>query len=119
MKRARDWAKARGLLLACLAVSAGLALAEDQVIRFTARRFEFSSSGITLKKGVPVVLEITSADRLHGFNCPDLGVRADVSPGQPTRLKVTPAKAGVFVFHCDIFCGEGHEDMSGSLVVQE
>jgi cytochrome c oxidase subunit 2 len=119
MKRLLRWTGTLILLLACLAAGAGLALAEDQVIKITAKKFEFTPGEITLKKGAPVVLEITSADRLHGFNCPDLGLRADISPGQPTRLHVTPTKAGTFVFRCDIFCGEGHEDMSGSLVVKE
>ena len=41
--------------------------AQEQVIRVTARKFEYSPNEITVKKGVPVVLEITSLDRDHGF----------------------------------------------------
>lgn len=107
------------LLLVGLAMAAPPALAEPQVIKITAKKFAYSPNEITLKKGVPVVLEFTSLDRLHGFSCPDLGVRADIPPGQVTRVNVTPAKAGTFGFHCDIFCGDGHEDMAGTFVVQE
>jgi cytochrome c oxidase subunit 2 len=30
-----------------------------------------------------------------------------------------PDKVGTFPFHCDIFCGEGHEDMTGKFVVTD
>jgi cytochrome c oxidase subunit 2 len=88
-----------------------------QVIHVTAKRFEYVPSEITLKRGVPVVLEITSADRDHGFKVPELGVRADVKPGETTRVRLVPDKTGRFAFRCDVFCGSGHEDMTGELVV--
>ena len=90
-----------------------------QTITITAKKFEFSPSEITLKKGVPVLLELTSLDRMHGFNCPELGVRADVVPGKPTTIRLEPQKAGRFAFHCDIFCGDGHGDMQGVIIVGE
>jgi cytochrome c oxidase subunit 2 len=72
---------------------------------------------VTLKLGEPVVLEFTSADVHMGFKCVDLGVRADILPGQVTRLRLTPAKAGDFGFFCDVFCGDDHELMGGVLHV--
>jgi len=33
------------------------------------------------------------------------------------RVRFTPDRAGTFPFLCDIFCGEGHEGMSGKIVV--
>ncbi len=110
------------LTVALGAGAAGVrALADEagQVIKVTAKRYEYNPSEITLKKGVPVTLELTSLDRPHGFNCPDLGVRTDIMPGKVNRLHFTPQKAGTFEFHCDIFCGEGHENMAGKIVVTE
>jgi cytochrome c oxidase subunit 2 len=52
-----------------------------------------------------------------GFNLPDFGVRSDIMPGATSRLPLTPDKSGQFTFNCDIFCGSGHETMSGVLVV--
>jgi cytochrome c oxidase subunit 2 len=89
----------------------------DRVIKVTAKRFEHNPKEITLKKGVPVTLEFTSLDRLHGFNCPDLGIRTDIVPGKVSRLHFVPQKVGTFDFHCDIFCGEGHEGMMGKIIV--
>jgi cytochrome c oxidase subunit 2 len=78
-----------------------------------------SAREVRLKKGVPVVLELTSLDVAHGFNLPDLGVRADVLPGLTTSVRIVPQQAGRFVFHCDIFCGTGHEELEGTIVVTE
>ncbi len=91
----------------------------EQVIRITAKKFEYSPKVIKLKKGVPAVLEFTSLDRLHGFICPDLNIRTDINPGEVSTVRLVPQKAGTYDFHCDIFCGEGHEDMAGTIIVEE
>jgi cytochrome c oxidase subunit 2 len=98
-----------------------LAIAADteQVIQITAKRFVYSPREITVKKGVPVVLEFTSLDRLHGFNCPGLGIRTDIPPQKVTRFRFVPQKVGTFPFHCDNFCGSGHEGMIGTITVTE
>lgn len=101
--------------LGTLAVAA--AQTKERVIKVTAKRFDFSPNVIPLKKGVPVVFELTSLDIPMGFNAPDFGVRADMLPGAVSRLRLIPDKTGEFTFYCDIFCGSGHESMSGSLVV--
>jgi cytochrome c oxidase subunit 2 len=96
-----------------------MAAEKENVIQITAKKFEYSPKDITVKKGVPVVMEFTSLDRLHGFNCPGLGIRADIVPGKTNQLRFTPNKAGTFLFYCDNFCGIGHEGMSGTITVEE
>jgi cytochrome c oxidase subunit 2 len=93
------------------------AMPREPVIRITTKRFDYSPAEVTIKKGVPVVLEFTSKDILMGFNLPDFGVRADIVPGKVTRLRLVPDKTGTFIFLCDIFCGIGHEEMNGKLTV--
>lgn len=106
------------LVAASLAVSAP-AHADERVVRITAKRFEYDPGEITLKRGEPVILELTSLDRDHGFRCEELGLRADVKPGQVTRVRVVPQEIGRFPFACDVFCGDGHEDMTGEIDVVE
>jgi cytochrome c oxidase subunit 2 len=89
----------------------------ERVIHVTAKRFEYVPNEITIEKGVPVILEITSLDRDHGFKVPELGIRADVKPGETTRVRFVAERTGRFEFLCDVFCGSGHEDMAGELVV--
>lgn len=90
-----------------------------EVIKITARRFAYDPAVIHLKKGHPYILEVTSVDALHGFNLVEFGIRSDLKPGVTARFDLTPAKPGRFIFHCDIFCGTGHDEMSGEIVVSE
>ncbi len=99
-----------------LAVTAAAA-EEPRVIKVTAKKFEFSPAEIHLKRGEHVVLELTSLDRKHGFKLPELGIRTEVPAGGTTRVEVTADKPGRFPFACDVFCGDGHEDMTGILIV--
>lgn len=91
----------------------------ERVIKITAKKFEYSPSEIKVKKGEPVTFELTSTDRTHGFNLPDFRVYAEVKPGAVSRVSFTPNKTGSFSFSCDVFCGSGHEDMSGTLIVTD
>ena len=100
-------------------VATGSAAPGDKVIKLTVRKFEYSPSEITVKKGEPIELEVSSQDVKHGFSIPDFGIRTDVKPGSVNRIRFTPDKAGRFAFVCDVFCGAGHEDMSGTLIVTE
>jgi cytochrome c oxidase subunit 2 len=90
---------------------------KEKVIKIVAKRFDYTPGNFTLKKGEPVILELTSADVLMGFNLPDFNLRADIIPGKVTRVRFVPDKTGTFIFLCDIFCGTGHEKMNGKLTV--
>ena len=98
--------------------AACLAAETPAEIRISAKKFEYHPNKVTAKLGQPVVFVLTSEDRIHGFKMPDFGLRTDIVPGQETRVTVTPGKAGNFTFFCDVFCGDGHEDMEGTLVVE-
>lgn len=95
------------------------ALTAEREIHITAKNFAFTPDTITLKKGEPVVLVLSSQDRKHGFSLRGFGIRTDVNPGGSARVRFTPNKTGKFTFSCDIFCGDGHEEMTGTVVVTE
>jgi cytochrome c oxidase subunit II len=100
-----------------LAGSEAPSAAGEQVIKVTAKKFEFSPSVIAVHLNVPVVLEFTSLDRLHGFAVPDLKLEAEIKSGETVRVRFVPDRVGTFSFHCNRFCGSGHEDMNGQIVV--
>ena len=108
---------AASVLVACASAVGLQASASEQIIQINAHKFEFSPNIITLKKGVPVVLEFTSSDVVMGFNAPDLKSRVTIIPGKVTRIRIVPENIGTFAFLCDIFCGSGHEEMSGTINV--
>ena len=95
-------------------------LAEGEtVVKISAKKYEYTPNEIVLKKGVPVILQLTSEDRHHGFNIPSMNIRADIEPGKVTEVKIDPQQVGDIEFHCDVFCGGGHETMCGTFKVQE
>jgi heme/copper-type cytochrome/quinol oxidase subunit 2 len=89
----------------------------EQVFRIVAKRFEFLPREITVKKGVPVLIELTTADVPMGFNAPDFKVRADILPEKVAQVRFVPRAEGSFEYLCDVFCGKGHEEMSGKITV--
>jgi cytochrome c oxidase subunit 2 len=89
----------------------------ERVIKVSARRFVFTPAEIALRAGEPVTIELVTEDLFMGFSAPDFKVRSDIVPGKTARLRFTPDKKGTFPFLCDVFCGDGHEAMSGKLVV--
>jgi cytochrome c oxidase subunit 2 len=85
----------------------------------TAHRFAYEPATIRLRRGEPVRLEFTTLDCTHGFEAARLGLSAKIEPGVGARLRFTPTEAGRFPFHCNVFCGDGHEEMEGVIVVDE
>jgi cytochrome c oxidase subunit 2 len=94
-----------------LSASAANQTSEPRRIEITASRFSYSPSEITLKKGEPVVLILTSTDVTHGLALKDLGVRTEIKKGKTTAAEITPMKVGTFQGKCSHFCGKGHGSM--------
>jgi cytochrome c oxidase subunit II len=95
------------------------AAVEPKVIEITAKKYDFSPSQITLKKGESVILRLTSTDRVHGFMSRPLKIDTDISPNKATDVAVTPAAAGDFTVICDHYCGTGHGNMKMKVSVVE
>ena len=106
-----------GMAAAVLSSPRILAQSAPQRIEITAKRFAFTPAEVTVKKGQPVVLVLKSLDVGHGLRIRDLGVNIKVSAGGTAQAAFTPDKAGDFVGHCSVFCGEGHGEMIFTLHV--
>lgn len=96
-----------------------IAAAPERVIHIDAKRFEFTPSALTIPAGEAVVLEVLVSDVVMGFSLPDLKLRVDLIPGRPARLRLPPQPAGELAFMCDVFCGSGHENMTGTITVAD
>jgi heme/copper-type cytochrome/quinol oxidase subunit 2 len=104
--------------LAAAAATSMAPAADGAAIRIVAQRGQFSPNVVHVRRNVPVKLELTSLDTFHGFSCPDLNIDAKIGPGQSTTIALTAAKDGEYGFVCDKFCGDGHENMVGKIVVE-
>jgi len=91
---------------------------EGRVVDIEAKRFRYTPNQIVVKRGEVVTLAFRSLDFVHGFSLPDFGIRADLIPGRVTQVRLQPMQAGRFTFMCDNFCGDGHEEMNGTLIVE-
>lgn len=84
---------------------------EARIVTISAKRFEFTPSQITLKRGERVTLRISAEDRDHGLYQKDLKMALDLKPERAAEFSFLPEKAGRFVAICDHFCGSGHGNM--------
>lgn len=88
-------------------------------IEVHAKRFSFQPNEITVKKGEPVLLVLTTEDVAHGLRFRQLNVDIKAQKGQPGQTQFTPEMTGDFVGHCSTFCGSGHGSMTLTLHVVE
>jgi heme/copper-type cytochrome/quinol oxidase subunit 2 len=96
----------------------GLLAQEPGDIKVTAKKYEFEPAQIRVKKGDHVKLLITAADHDHGFKLAAFHVDQKVKKGETATVEFTPDQTGTFPFECSKFCGMGHKNMKGELVVE-
>ncbi len=83
-----------------------------------ARNWSFEPSEIIVNKGDKVKLTIKSIDVTHGFMLPAFNVSKSLEPGKEIVAEFTTNQAGEFPFFCNVFCGFGHSEMKGKLIVK-
>ena len=87
-------------------------------VKITASKFHFTPDA-SCWQGQPVTLQLTSADRTHGFMVRAFGIDTDIKPGKTTAITIRPEKVGTLPTICDHYCGLGHSGMKMTVVVQE
>jgi len=93
--------------------------AEPRVIEIVARRYAFDPATIEAAVGEPLRLMVVSADGPHGLEIKKFKVKQQIPRGTtPVAIEFTPTEAGRFPILCSEYCGDGHGDMKGALVVQ-
>lgn len=90
-----------------------------RVVEVEARRFEFDPATIVVNAGETVRLKVTSQDVTHGVGIDAFGVDKKLPPNETVTVEFTADKPGTHHFHCSVYCGKGHKDMHGELVVRE
>src|SRR5713101_4974763 len=71
-----------------------------------------------LPLGKPVKVLLRSIDVVHDFYVPQFRAKMDLMPGLVTYFWITPIRTGTFEILCAGFCGVGHPQMRGSVVVE-
>ncbi|HEV2249258.1 MAG TPA: cytochrome c oxidase subunit II [Candidatus Limnocylindria bacterium] len=68
--------------------------------------------------GVPIELDLGSADVIHDLWIPELGAKSDIVPGQRNVLRLFTARPGTFSGACAEFCGLEHAWMRVLIVAE-
>lgn len=80
---------------------------------------EFSPARPVLRLGEPVLFRFKSADVVHTFYDPGLGIGpVEVYPGHVAEVVLTPEREGVFGYFCTTVCGGPHFAMRGVIIVR-
>ena len=91
---------------------------EPRTIEVVAKRFEFEPSRIEVTEGERIKLVVRSGDGVHGIEIKKFKVDKKVPRGgDPITIEFVASTAGEFPILCSEYCGDGHEDMKGMLVV--
>jgi cytochrome c oxidase subunit II len=92
--------------------------AEPRVIEVVAKRFTWEPAEIQVAVGERVRLVLRTADGLHGIELKKFKISKEIPRGnKPVMVDFTADEAGRFPFLCSEYCGDGHDDMKGVLVV--
>jgi len=77
-----------------------------------------------LPVGKQVTIDLTSAEPdirnavIHSFWAPEFRVKQDMIPGMVVPIHFTPHEVGMYRIICTEFCGLGHSDMTGKVVIE-
>ena len=88
-------------------------------IEVVAKRFAFEPARIEATEGERIRLLVRSADGVHGFEIRRHRVNTVIPRGtKPVVIDFVAAAPGSYEILCSEECGDGHETMKGTLVVQ-
>ncbi len=90
----------------------------DRIIYLKARMFSFSPDSIRVKQGEKLRIIAESIDVRHGFLMEKFNINETLEPGQKKRIDFIADEKGKFVFRCSVYCGQGHSNMRGELLVE-
>jgi len=89
-----------------------------RVVEMTAQQFEFKPETVVVRQGEQVRLQVTSTDVTHGIAIDEFNVKQMLPPNETKEVTFSATEPGSYQFHCSVFCGSGHGQMVGQIVVQ-
>jgi cytochrome c oxidase subunit 2 len=100
----------------------GKVVPEGEEVYIAGIRFTWIPGEIRLRVGAEYKFVISSADVLHGFEI--IGgdgavINLMVMPGMAYIAYVKFEKSGVYEIRCNEYCGVGHQNMIGKIIVVE
>jgi len=89
----------------------------DSDIYLLGRNYTWGKYILELEQNQSYRLHLTSQDMPHALVVNELKLMNRIRLGQVTTVSFSPHKVGRFNMHCGDFCGIGHYDMVGAIIV--
>jgi len=83
-----------------------------------ARAWQFQPNAIEVPVGSTVTFTLASTDVIHGFVLAGTNANVMVIPGQIAQVTARFDQPGEYVWVCHEYCGFGHHQMYGKVVVR-
>lgn len=83
-----------------------------------AENWNFTPSTIRVNYGDLVVIHAQTIEGIHGLLFPDFDINTRLDPGEEVIIEFVADKKGAFSFVCSVYCGQGHTEMKGTLIVE-
>jgi len=81
--------------------------------------WSFTPNEIRVPVGSEVTFLMTSPDVIHGFHVDETRINVMLIPGQVSRVVYTFDEAREYLITCHEYCGIGHHNMWGKVIVEE
>ena len=86
-------------------------------VHVLAHMWAWTPSPLHVPQGAAITFYVTSADVLHGFQVPGTTVNVTAVPGIIGSVTYTFGHAGTYNIICNEYCGIGHQNMIGRIIV--
>jgi cytochrome c oxidase subunit 2 len=73
---------------------------------------------LKLRAGETYRLHVSSVDYQHGFSLQPMNMNFQVVPGYDHVITIKPKAPGTYPVVCNEFCGVGHQQMVGKIIVE-
>ena len=87
-------------------------------VTLTASQWKFEPSVVRVNLGETIKLKVRSIDVEHGVGIREFNVNVKVPAGEEKEVTFVADQKGEFSMFCNVYCGAGHKDMKGVLVVE-
>lgn len=92
---------------------------EVRVVKVKAFRYGYEPDPIVVKLGENVRIVATTADVTHGLAISEFNINLSIEPGEAETAEFVADKEGEFRVYCTVYCGAGHTNMHGKLIVEK
>ena len=95
-----------------------LAQGEPREIPVVVQRFAFEPARIDVTEGERIRLVVSSGDGVHGLEIKKFRVNKKIPRGgEQVTIDFVASAPGEYPILCSEYCGNGHEEMRGTLIV--